>query len=211
MSTVSVCEIFTSIQGESTWAGWPCWFVRLAGCNLRCRYCDTRRAWGPGQDADVTDLAAACAVSPAPLAEITGGEPLAQSGFGALAAALAALPGKTILVETNGSLDIAVIPARVIAIVDLKCPGSGEAERMDERNLARLRPHDEVKCVIGDRADYEWAAERVRRHGLVARCRAVSFGAVSGVLDPAELGRWILADGLPVRLQVQLHKLIGMA
>lgn len=208
---VRVTETFLSLQGESTWAGVPCYFVRLAGCNLRCRYCDTPLANAPGTERAVADLAAEFACGPALIAEITGGEPLHQPGCRELALALqAAGGGRPVLVETNGSYDISIIPDGVISIVDMKCPGSGESAAMDFANLRRLRPRDEVKFVIGDRADFDWAAGIVREYHLDRACHAVLFGAVAGQLSTGRLAEWILSSGLPVRLQVQLHKLAGM-
>jgi len=210
MGSVSVCETFTSIQGESSYAGLPCFFIRLAGCNLRCRYCDTPQAYGPGRETDVRVLVEACRRTRAALAEVTGGEPLLQAGFPELARALRDETGKTVLVETNGSLDISVVPAGVVTILDVKCPGSGEQAAMDFANFARLRPADEVKFVLSDRKDYEWARQVVEEAGLAACCRAVHFGVAAGALDPARLAEWLVADGLPVRLHLQRHRLLGM-
>lgn len=207
--TVNVVETFVSLQGESTFAGRPCFFVRLAGCNLRCRYCDTAYAYEGGRDVAVADLAAEFAASGVSLAEITGGEPLLQAGCRDLALALRAA-GAHVLVETNGSLDIAAIPDGVVAIMDIKCPGSGASEAVDWANIGRLRPDDQVKFVIGDRADFDWACDVVRQRELDRRCRAVLFSPVAGQLTPATLGDWVLASKLPVHLQVQLHKFIGM-
>ncbi len=210
MATVNVCEIFESIQGESTWAGLSCFFIRLSGCNLRCKYCDTPRAYEPGKDMDTDDIVAQCRDSKAVIAEITGGEPLLQDGFYALASAMADLSEKPVLVETNGSRDISVIPEGVITIMDIKCPGSGQHEAMDFDNIGRVRPQDEVKFVLAGRPDYEWARGIVEKGELASRCHAVLFSPVHGVLDARELGEWIVTDGLPVRLQVQLHKIMGM-
>jgi len=210
IATVNVCETFVSIQGESTYAGLSCYFIRLAGCNLRCRYCDTTYAYVPGLDVPVPDLVAEFRASKAAIVEITGGEPLLQPGFRELAAALRDQGGKPVLVETNGSMDISAIPAGVIAIMDVKCPGSGVSEAMDPANIGRLRPQDEVKFVLSDRQDYEWAGDFVRRHNLPTRCHAVLFSPVFGKLPAKEVGQWILDDGLPVRVQVQLHKALGM-
>ena len=208
--TVVVTEVFTSIQGESTWAGLPCFFVRLSGCNLRCGYCDTTHAYPQGRKTPVTALVKRFAASSAALAEITGGEPLAQPGFRDLAAGLVkAARGRPVLVETNGSLDISVIPKAVIAIMDVKCPGSGEAAAMDPLNLERLRPRDGVKFVIGGRRDFDWAKRLVKKHGLAAR-HEVLFSPVSGQLEAGVLASWVLACGLPVRVQCQLHKLLGV-
>jgi 7-carboxy-7-deazaguanine synthase len=210
MQTVSLCETFVSIQGESTYAGLPCFFIRLAGCNLRCTYCDTAYAWTGGKERSVTALVRECAAHRAPLVEITGGEPLLQPGCAALAMALRGIPGKTVLVETNGSRDISVLPPGVIAIMDVKCPGSGQSVAFDMTNLARLRPTDEVKFVLCDRGDYEWAKAFVAEHRLAERCHAVLFSPAHGRLETALLARWLLQDCLPVRLQVQLHRLLGM-
>jgi 7-carboxy-7-deazaguanine synthase len=208
--TVGVYETFVSIQGESTWAGLPCFFVRLAGCNLRCSYCDTAYAYGPGIVRRVDELAQQAAAAVVPLVEITGGEPLLQPGFPGLARGLRSATGGTVLVETNGSLDISIIPEGVIAIMDVKCPGSGESARMDPRNLGRLRRSDEVKFVLTDRADYEWACALVRRHDLPAVCAAVLFSPAWGRLEPKLLAEWIAADRVAVRLQLPLHKVLGV-
>lgn len=210
MTTVNVCETFISIQGESTFAGLSCFFIRLAGCNLRCRYCDTTYAYAPGSEAPIEQLVSESRAAKAAIVEITGGEPLLQPAFRELASALRDRGGKPVLVETNGSRDISVIPTGVIAIMDVKCPGSGESESMDPANIGRLRPQDEVKFVLTDRTDYEWARDFVKRHTLASRCHAVMFSPVFGVLTAKDLGQWILEDGLSVRLQVQLHKVLGI-
>ncbi len=211
MSTkVKVTETFVSLQGESTWAGLPCFFIRLSGCNLRCRYCDTRYAYEGGSETPVSELVESFVRSGVALAEITGGEPLLQQGFADLATGLLQRGSKTVLVETNGSRDLSVIPDGVIAIMDLKCPGSGESAAMDFGNVGRLRPCDEVKFVIGDREDFDWACGMVGRHDLAGRCRAVLFSPVLGTLAAATLGEWLLAARLPVRLQLPLHKVVGI-
>jgi 7-carboxy-7-deazaguanine synthase len=211
METVRVSEMFTSIQGESTYAGWTCFFVRLAGCNLHCAYCDTPQAReATGNETAVSEIVDRAAAARAAMVEITGGEPLVQEGFPALARALLAGAGKTVLVETNGSRDLSLIPDGAIAIVDIKTPGSGEADSFDAANLDRLRPYDEIKFVLCDRPDYEWAARRVRERELTHRCRAVHFSPAWGALDPRELAGWMIEDGLDVRLQVQLHRTLGM-
>lgn len=207
--TVNVVETFVSLQGESTYAGRPCFFVRLGGCNLRCRYCDTPYAYAEGSRRTVSDVTGEFVASGVSLAEITGGEPLLQDGCRDLALALEAA-GARVLVETNGSRDIGVLPAGAAAIMDIKCPGSGEAGAMDWGNIDRLRPHDEVKFVISDRADFDWACATVERHGLDRRCRTVLFSPVAGLMEPACLGAWVLESRQPVQLQVQLHRLIGM-
>ena len=210
-AAVDVCEVFTSIQGESTWAGASCFFVRLAGCNLRCVYCDTPQAFAPGRPTPIDSLVARFRASGASIAEITGGEPLLQRGFPALAAGLRdAGLGRPVLVETNGSCDLALVPDRVVAVMDVKCPGSGQCGSLDDRNIVRLRPLDEVKFVLTDRADYEWARAFVARHELDGRCGAVLFSPAHDRQSPAELARWILDDRLPVRLQVPLHRLLGV-
>jgi 7-carboxy-7-deazaguanine synthase len=207
--SVWVTETFTSIQGESTWAGLSCFFVRLSGCNLRCSYCDTTHAYPRGRKTSIASLVRRFAASPAAIAEITGGEPLSQSGFTELATRMSeGGGGRPVLVETNGSRNISLIPNGVIAIMDVKCPGSGEAAAMDLANLKRLRPHDEVKFVVADRPDFEWACRVVRKHRVVERCHAVLFSPVEGRLSPATLAEWVLASGLPVRIQLQLHKVI---
>ncbi len=207
---VEVCETFLSIQGESSYAGSPCFFIRLAGCNLNCRYCDTPAARATGERVSVETLVAQVQMEPVPLCEITGGEPLLQSGFPELAQALRDRTDKTIIVETNGSCDLSLVPDGVIAVMDVKGPGSGAAQTLDMENLARLRLADEVKFVLTDRADYEWARNFVLRHRLTSRCFAVFFSPVFGGLAAPELAVWMLEDKLPVRIQVQLHKLWGL-
>jgi 7-carboxy-7-deazaguanine synthase len=199
-----ITEIFHSIQGESSHAGRPCVFVRLTGCPLRCTWCDTAYAFHGGADLTAAQVLGAVRAYGCPLVEVTGGEPLAQPEAFGLIAALCD-EGYEVLVETSGAVDITPVDRRARVILDVKCPGSGMADRMDWANLERLRPGDEVKFVIKDRADYEWAAETVRRLGLDRRA-LVLFGPVFGALDPRLLAEWILADRLPVRFQLQLHK-----
>jgi 7-carboxy-7-deazaguanine synthase len=210
--SVFVTETFTSIQGESTWAGLPCFFVRLSGCNLRCRYCDSTHSYPQGRKTSIASLAGQFAVSTAAIAEITGGEPLAQAGFCALAQAMHdAGKGRPVLVETNGSKDISVVPEGVIAVMDIKCPDSGEAEAMDMANLARIRSYDEVKFVISSRRDFVWARRLVVKHGLARRCHSVLFSPVQGCVPASQLAGWVLEAGLPIRVQVQLHKVLGVS
>jgi len=207
---VDVSEIFTSIQGESSFAGSTCFFVRLSGCNLRCRYCDTTSAYSRGEKTAVEQIRARWSASSAGIAEITGGEPLLQPGFGALARALRDASPRPVLVETNGSLDISTVPDGVVAIMDVKCPGSGEGGSADVDNMARLRPADEVKFVLVDRADYDWACDFVLKHDLAARCRYVWFSPSYGTLEPRRLAEWLMDGNLPVRMQVQMHKAAGI-
>ena len=208
--SVEISETFVSLQGESTHSGQPCWFVRLAGCNLRCRYCDTVRAWGRGERRSVAGLVDEYRASGVALAEITGGEPLLQPGFPALAVALRDAGPGPLLVETNGACDLRLVPAGAIAIMDIKTPGSGESERFDRENLRLLRPADEVKFVIASRADFDWAAALVRDERLETRCAAVLVSPAAGLVAAAELARWLLASRLPVRINLQLHRLVGM-
>ena len=204
---LTITEIFHSIQGESTYAGAPCVFVRLTGCDLRCAWCDTPYAFSEGREAAVDEVVATVASFGCPLVEITGGEPLLQDDVYPLMAALLSR-GMTVLLETGGQLSVDRVPAGVVKILDVKCPGSGESARNHWPNLDRLQPADQVKFVILDRADYEFARHVVMRHEIASRCAAVLFSPVHGALDPAELAAWILADRLPVRLQLQVHKVI---
>ena len=201
-----ITEIFHSIQGESTFAGRPCVFVRLTGCPLRCTWCDTEYAFYGGADVSLEAIVDRVRSYGCTLVEVTGGEPLAQSGCLALLARLCD-DGLTVLLETSGALETAGVDPRVRIILDVKCPGSGMSERMHWPNVERLRAHDEAKFVINDRADYEWAKETVERYQLDRRC-PVLFSPVFGTLDPRQLAEWVLADRLPVRYQLQLHKLI---
>ncbi len=204
---LTVNEIFHSIQGESSYAGRPCVFVRLTGCNLRCAWCDTAYAFDEGRSIAVDEVVGAVEAYDCPLVEITGGEPLLQPDVYPLMNRLLGA-GKTVLLETGGQIDISDVPAAVVKVLDVKCPGSGEAGRNAWGNLERLAGHDEVKFVIRDRADYEFARDVLRRHGLERRCAAVLLSPVHRVMDPRQLAAWSLADRLPVRLQVQLHKYV---
>ena len=199
-----VNEIFYSLQGESTHAGRPCVLVRLTGCHLRCRWCDTEYAFYEGEWLSRQEVLARVAAFDCPLVELTGGEPLLQPGALPLLAALCDA-GYEVLLETSGAVDIADVDPRVRRIVDVKCPGSGEAARNRWENLELLRPSDELKLVIADEADYRWARELVLGRELHRRC-PVHFSPVAGELEPAALAGWILRDRLPVRLQLQLHK-----
>jgi 7-carboxy-7-deazaguanine synthase len=208
---MKVKETFISIQGESTFAGFPCFFIRLSGCNLRCSYCDTMSAYIGGERRTIPSLVEEYVKSGLAIAEITGGEPLLQPRTPQLAQALLDAGARTVLVETNGTMDIGVIPPGAVAVVDVKCPGSGAGESFNWVNLDRIRRHDEVKFVLSDRADFDWAADFVRRHELAGRCNAVLFSPVAGRLDPRVLAGWLVELKLPVRLQIQLHKMLGMA
>jgi 7-carboxy-7-deazaguanine synthase len=207
LSVLTVNEIFHSIQGESTHAGRPCVFVRLTACDLRCSWCDTPYAFYEGRKMSLDDVMAAVDAYGCSLVELTGGEPLLQKDVYPLMERLLA-SGKTVLVETGGHLSVANVPPAVHKIVDVKCPGSGEAHRMDWSNLDRLSPTDEVKFVVRDRTDYEYACTVVSRHELDRKVGAVLFSPVHGVLDPRTLSEWVLADRLPVRVQLQVHKYI---
>jgi 7-carboxy-7-deazaguanine synthase len=198
-------EIFFSIQGESTWAGRPCAFVRLTGCDLRCSWCDTEYAFHEGRTMAVEEVAAQLLGYGCDLVEVTGGEPLLQAGVYTLIARLLDM-GTTVLVETSGASDVSRLDVRAIKVMDLKCPGSGESARNLWSNLEHLTPRDEVKFVIADRADYEWARDVLRRDNLAPRVNAVLMSCVFGRLEPALLAGWILADRLPVRMQLQMHK-----
>jgi 7-carboxy-7-deazaguanine synthase len=199
-----VTEIFHSIQGESTHAGLPCVFVRLTGCNLRCRWCDTAYAFEGGRAMSVAEVVAEVEGFGCPLVEITGGEPLLQPDAVPLMEELLRR-GHRVLLETGGSLPIANVPEGVLRIVDVKCPGSGEVAANRWENLEVLRAGDEVKFVIAGRDDYLWAARELATRGLASRC-TVLFSPVQGEVEPGELARWVLEDRLPVRVQIQLHK-----
>jgi len=204
---LTVNEIFHSIQGESTRAGDRCVFVRLTACDLRCSWCDTPYAFHEGRKMSVDDVMSAVEAYGCPLVEITGGEPLLQEGVYDLMERLLAA-GHTVLLETGGHRPIDRVPAGVVKIVDVKCPGSGEADKNHWANLDRLAPHDEVKFVVLDRADYEFARDVLTRTQLPSRAAAILFSPVHDVLDPKTLSEWVIADRLPVRVQLQLHKLI---
>jgi 7-carboxy-7-deazaguanine synthase len=205
--TLLVNEIFYSIQGESTYAGRPCVFVRLTGCNLRCSYCDTEYSFYEGRTMAVGEIVRQVLGFHCDLVELTGGEPLLQANVYELIAELLS-KRLTVMVETSGAADIGKLDSRVVKIMDLKCPGSGEVERNLWLNLARLTPRDEVKFVLSDRADYEWARDVIREHALGERVGAVLMSCAFGRLEPLKLAQWMLEDRLPARLQLQLHKYI---
>jgi 7-carboxy-7-deazaguanine synthase len=202
---LSINEIFYSIQGESTFAGRPCVFVRLAGCDLRCSWCDTTYAFAEGRRMSVDDVMEQVDAYGSALVEVTGGEPLLQEDVYPLMEQLLD-GGRTVLLETGGQIDMSRVPGAVIKVMDVKCPASGESERVDWGNIDRLGSRDQVKFVIQDRGDYEFARDTVTRHALDRRCAAVLFSPVHGVLNPKSLSEWILEDRLPVRLQLQIHK-----
>ena len=204
---LTINEIFYSIQGESTQAGRPSDIVRVTACDKRSSWCDTPYAFYEGRKMSVDEVADAVARYDCDLVEITGGEPLLQEDVYPLMERLLAT-GRTVMLETGGHRPIDRVPAGVRKIVDVKCPASGEAGRNDWSNLARLAPHDEVKFVIQDRADYDFARAVIDEHALPSRAGAILMSPVHGVLDPKTLSEWMLADRVPARLQLQLHKYI---
>lgn len=205
--TLVVHEIYASIQGESTFAGLPCTFVRLTGCNLRCTWCDTPQAFYGGTRLPRADVLARALALGTPLVELTGGEPLLQPGAIPLMAELCDA-GRTVLVETSGERDVSRVDPRVHKIMDLKAPASGECHRNRYENLAHLSARDEIKFVLADQADYAWMRDTIRAHRLDAIGCALLASAVWGKLATRDLVAWVLADALPVRVQVQMHKVI---
>ena len=205
-AALRISEIFHSIQGEADAVGWPTVFVRLTGCPLRCSWCDTTYSFTGGDKRTLDEVLATVAGYQARHVCVTGGEPLAQKACLPLLRALCDA-GHEVSLETSGAMDVAEVDPRVRKVMDLKCPGSGESARNRWENLAHLLPHDQVKFVIADRADYEWAREQTRAHALATRCQ-VLYSPVADQLPPGQLADWILADRLPVRLQLQLHKVL---
>ncbi len=203
---VRVTEIFHSIQGESSFVGQPCVFVRLTGCPLRCTWCDTDYAFYGGQDLSIEDVLAKIGAYGCRLVEVTGGEPLAQPEAFPLIARLCD-EGYQVLIETSGAIDIESVDRRAHVILDVKCPGSGMTDRMHWANLANLTTKDEVKFVLADRRDYEWARATIVERGLAERC-TILMSPAFGSLEPRQLAEWMLADRLPVRFQLQVHKFI---
>jgi 7-carboxy-7-deazaguanine synthase len=204
--TVRLSEIFFSLQGEAARSGLPTVFVRLTGCPLRCTWCDTEYAFTGGATTPVEDVLTEVARFPTRYVCVTGGEPLAQKTCLPLLTALCDA-GYDVCLETSGALDITPVDSRVARIMDLKAPDSGECSKNLLSNIEDLRPTDEVKIVLASRADYDWAKEMIHTHGLCARCDVV-LSPVAGQLNPTELAQWILDDGLAVRFQIQLHKLL---
>jgi 7-carboxy-7-deazaguanine synthase len=205
--TLTINEIYQSIQGESTRAGQRCAFVRLTFCNLRCNYCDTEYAFYEGKKETLKEIVDFVAAFHCPLVEITGGEPLLQKNVLPLMSILCDA-GHTVLLETSGAHDISTVDPRVHRIMDLKTPGSGEVDKNLWSNIEHLTLLDEVKFVIGSREDYEWSCEKVGRFDLIKRCHAVLFSPIFGRIDPREIVEWVLADQLDVRFQLQMHKFI---
>lgn len=206
--SLKVNEIFFSLQGESSFAGLPCVFVRLTGCNLRCSWCDTRYAYDEGTEMDIAGIIKNVASFHCRLVEITGGEPLAQQETPALIKALLDL-GLTVLMETNGSMDISLVDRSCIRILDVKCPSSGESAKNDFGNFSRLTHDDEVKFVVGNRADYDYAKGVIRKFsGALKPLKPPIISPVFGKMDLKTLAGWMLQDNINARLQVQLHKLV---
>jgi len=205
--TIVVNEIYQSVQGESTWAGCRCVFVRTTFCDLRCSYCDTEYAFYKGDKMELDEIEAQVLAFGVPLVEITGGEPLLQKAVPALMTRLCDA-GRTVLIETSGAHDISVVDQRVHRIMDLKTPDSRECGRNRYENIEVLTERDEVKFVIGSEGDYQWAREKVKEYGLSERCGAVLFSPVFGKIDPQRMVEWILRDQLDVRFQLQMHKFI---
>ena len=204
--SILLAETYLSIQGESTFAGVPCWFIRTARCNLRCRWCDSAFTFSGGARRPVEEVVAEALRPGTPLVELTGGEPLLQASSLEVMRRLCEA-GRTVLLETGGSLDVAAVDPRVHRIVDVKCPGSGESESNRMENLDLLTGRDEVKFVVADRADYEFARAVVRGR-LLGRPPTVLLSPVHGALPPADLVAWMLEDALPARLNLQLHKVV---
>jgi 7-carboxy-7-deazaguanine synthase len=198
-----VTEIFHSIQGESSHAGRPCVFVRLTGCNLRCRWCDSEYTFAGGEKMSIDEVLSRVEAYGCKLVEVTGGEPLAQSESFELIERLCDA-GHEVLIETSGSIDVTPVDERAKLILDVKCPGSGEAAKNRWENIDQLRPHDEIKFVIAGRSDYDWARAVIEERNLTRW--TILFSPVWGELDLKPLAEWMLADRVPARLQTQLHK-----
>jgi 7-carboxy-7-deazaguanine synthase len=205
--TLVVHEIYASIQGESSFAGVPCTFVRLTGCNLRCSWCDTPHAFHGGQRMERGEVVKEVLTRRTRVVEITGGEPLLQPAVLPLMTELCDL-GRIVLIETSGERDISQVDPRVRRIMDLKAPGSGESHRNRWENIEHLRETDEVKFVLADRTDYEWARDTIAKYNLADRVSNVLLSVVHGALDSKKVVEWMLADDVPARFQIQMHKVI---
>jgi 7-carboxy-7-deazaguanine synthase len=205
--TLVIHEIYSSVQGESTFAGLPCTFVRTTGCNLRCVWCDTPQAFYGGTRMNRADVLAKALSFRTPLVELTGGEPLLQPGVFPLMRELCD-SGRTVLVETSGEADVSAVDSRVHKVMDLKCPGSGESHRNRWENLRHITPRDEIKFVLADRADYEWMRSAIPEHQLTTRTPNLLASTVFGRLATRDLVAWVLDDALPVRVQLQMHKYV---
>lgn len=204
---MNICEIFQSIQGETTYSGLPCAFVRTSGCNLRCSYCDTKYAYEDGTEMLVDDVIQKVQLYNCRLIEITGGEPLLQQDEVNILASELIKSGHEVLIETNGSISIKDIDRRAVRIVDLKCPDSGMSERICWDNIQHLEPHDQVKFVLSSRRDYDWVREVIAENPPLRKVE-VLLSTAFGLLEPKDLVRWMLDDGLNVRFQLQIHKYI---
>lgn len=204
--TLRVNELFVSIQGESTLAGVPCFFIRLTGCPLRCSWCDTEYAFFKGEDYLIEELVEEAKKSNCKYVEVTGGEPLAQKGTIKLLESLLR-ENFEVLLETSGALPIDEVPKKVIKIVDIKCPGSGMGGKNLWENFGKLESHDEIKCVISNEDDYKWAKNELLVRNLFNK-NIILFSPVAGNVRPEDLARWIINDRLPVRMQLQIHKII---
>jgi 7-carboxy-7-deazaguanine synthase len=202
-----VNEIFFSLQGESSYAGWPCAFIRLTGCNLRCTYCDTQYAYYDGTEMSVAEILQEIDAYPTRLVLVTGGEPMLQDSVHELFEELIG-NGYTVLLETGGYVSLAGVDPRVHKIMDFKCPSSGMEIHNNYGNIQYLTRNDELKCVVGDKQDFDWACDLIRQHDLASRVKVVSFSPVYKKLSCAQLADWVKHCGLPVRLQLQLHKII---
>ncbi len=203
---MKVCEIFTSIQGESSYAGIPCTFIRMTGCNLRCSYCDTRYAYYEGRKLSEEDIIREVKRADINIVEITGGEPLLQEEVFHLIKKLLDEDYK-VLIETNGSMNIKDVDRRAVVILDIKTPGSGMSEKMDLSNLENIKSTDEIKFVITNRTDYEWSKDIIYRYNLINKCHLLLSPAY-GILSPEDLAKWIIEDRLKTRMNLQLHKYI---
>lgn len=204
---MKVIEIFRSLQGESSFAGRPCVFIRLSGCNLRCTYCDTRYAWDGGDETSIQQIIEKASTFHAPIVEVTGGEPLMHADAVPLLHELSK-HFQTVLVETNGSIQLEPSPRPYHAIMDIKCPSSGESEKNNLTNLSLLQPGDELKFVICNHNDFKWSEKFIRDHQLESKPVELLFSTCAGELNPAEAADWILQTNLNARLQLQLHKIL---